>query len=127
VGFCLSQLFFEVGILNGFDRQYRILKIAVVNTTVTGADGRMLCEDEALALKAIYIFLDGVVAHAESVADGRVARMAFESFPVLAEHEEGIDGDLACIKSEAEYSLWQRKEIAGIIPTVWVITVIVFQ
>jgi hypothetical protein len=101
--------------VDSFDRLQGILQAAVVSATVTSANHRRLGIDEALALKAIYIFLDGVIAHADGFTNRGVARMTLKGFPVLAVHEECKESDLAVVKSETEHSLRHRKEIAGVI------------
>ena len=86
-----------------------------MSATVTSSDHRWLGIDEALAFKAIYIFLDGVVAHADGFTNRGIARMTLEGFPVLSVHEECKESDLTVVESEAEHSFRQRKIIAGVI------------
>ena len=86
-----------------------------MSATVTCANHRRLGVDEALAFKAIHVFSDGVVAHADGTTDGSVARMTRERFSVLAVHEKAQEGDLSVVKSETEHSLGHRKEITGVI------------
>ena len=45
-----------------------------------------LCSNQLLFNQAVYIFLDGVFAHTDSVANRFVAWMALKCFPVLAVH-----------------------------------------
>ena len=84
-----------------------------MSATVTSANHRRLGVDEALLFKPIYIFFDGVVAHADGFTNRGVARMAREGFPVLAVHKECEDGDLSRVKPQPKHSLGHRKEIAG--------------
>ena len=42
----------------------------------------------------VYIFLDGVFAHADSVTDRFITRIALKCFPVLAVHQIRIHCDL---------------------------------
>ena len=97
-----------------------------MSPAVTGANHRRLGVDEPLLFKAIYIFFDGVVAHADGFTNRGVARMAREGFSVLAVHEECKESNLSVVKSETEHGFRHGKEIAGVISFV-VITVIVFQ
>ena len=97
-----------------------------MNTTIARLYGGRFSINKAFLFKAIYIFFDGVVAHADGFTNRGVARMAREGFSVLAVHEECKESNLSVVKSETEHSLWHRKVFSGVISFV-VITVIVFQ
>ena len=97
-----------------------------MSPAVTGANHSRLGKDEALALKPVHVFLDGVVAHTAGATDGAVARMTLIGLSVLVVYQECENGDLTRIKPQPKGGFGHRKEIAGIISFV-VITVIVFQ
>ena len=86
-----------------------------MSPAVTGANHGRLGEDEALVLKPVHIFLDGVVAHTDGTSDGAVARMALVGFSVLAVHQECENGDLSRIKPKPKGGFGHRKEIAGVV------------
>lgn len=61
-----------------------------------------LCSNQLLFNQAVYIFLDGVFAHTDSVANRFVAWMALKCFPVLAVHQIRIHCDLTGTETQAE-------------------------
>ena len=86
-----------------------------MSSAVTGLDHRRLGADEALVLKPVHVFLDGVVTHTDGTSDGAVARMTLIGLSVLAVHQEGEDGDLSRIKPQPKGGFGHRKEIAGVV------------
>ena len=91
-----------------------------MSPAVMGANHSRLGADEALALKPVHVFLDGVVAHADGTSYGAVARMALIGLSVLAVHQECENGDLSRIKPQPKGGFGHRKEIAGVVTFVWI-------
>ena len=105
--------------LDRFDRLQRIEQTPVVDAAVACLYGSRLGADESFAFQLIHVFLDGIVAHTDRFSDGSVTRMAPKSFPIFAVHQEGKDGDLACVEIQAKDGFRQGKKIAGMIPAGW--------
>ena len=93
-------------VLNGADG---VEKISVVRSPVFCADSGRFCEDELLSFKFPDVLGNGVLAHANRTSDGAVARIALESFPILAVHQVGVDSDFTEGQSERKNFIRQRK------------------
>ena len=69
---------------------YRVQQASVVRSAILGLDLGWLGVDEALSFKALHVFSHGVFAHACGITYCGITRMALESFPILAVHEESV-------------------------------------
>ena len=66
--------------------------------------------DELLVLQLPNVLGYGVGAHARVLTDLPDAGPALVGFPVLAEHQVGVDGQLAWGKPQGEDLIWQKKK-----------------
>ena len=85
------------------NRAYCIAQIAVAFFSVLGDDGSRLGSNQLLFNQAVYIFLDGVFAHADSVANRFVAWMALKGFSVFTSEQIRIDSNLTAAQSQTKY------------------------
>ena len=92
-----------------------------MRSAVLSLDLGWLCVDEALSFKALHVLSHGVLTHACGIAYGGVARMALESIPILAVHEECIYNYLSGRQVKVEDGFRQWKIIAGDISLVGIV------
>ena len=88
-----------------------VTQISIVGATVFCMDSGRFCEDELLSFKLPDVLGNSLFAHANRTSDGAVARIALESFPILAVHQVGVDSDFTEGQSERKDLIRQRKII----------------
>ena len=117
-----EHLFFVIIRRRILDRSNGLEQIAVTLYAIFRNDGGRLDCDQAFINKTVHIFLDGVPAHADSIADGSVTWMALKIFSVLTVHEVSVHKNFAAAQSQREDFIRQRKIIFHRI-SLWVMVV----
>ena len=86
--------------------------MAVPHPTGLGAHLGWFHINELFFFQPSNVFCNRVGAHSSGLANAPDAGPTLMRFPVLAEHQVGVDGQFAGGKSQREDRIWQKKIVA---------------
>ena len=106
------QISFQLVIHRLLDRTDCVKKIPIAHQACLGFYFCGFRVDQSLFFQLSYVLCNRVGTHPGMLADPSDAGPALMRFPVLAEHQVGIDGQFARGKTQREDFVWQKKIMA---------------